>query len=142
MPVSDRSIGPRALKQRHPLSAFHLGETNSSGTIKESSSSVRVIDQNDIEKTQSGTVSSGPSRQTANRSGKAERTSFFIDRLDLIRHFELLCFRLETSIPFAFPLALSRRFRRRTSPCVAKNAWLLFHRRRTRWSYRCLPRDW
>ncbi len=79
MPVRERSRGPMTLRQHQPFSAFQLEGRESSGKISDSSSSVRVTDQKDVEKTQSGIVSSGPSRHTANRSGCRKSDSRFMN---------------------------------------------------------------
>jgi hypothetical protein len=46
MPVMSKLREPRTLKQRHPLSAFRSTGTFSSGSTREISSSVRVIERN------------------------------------------------------------------------------------------------
>jgi len=78
LPVRPKSRGPITFKQRHPVSAFQSAGTISSDRTTESSSLVRVMDQNGERIRKLGIGSSGERRQIANRCGRMLRDRLFI----------------------------------------------------------------
>src|SRR5262245_30669673 len=80
-PVSEKSNGPSSFRQRQPAAARTPSGTTASGQMTDSSSAVRVTEQNEAASAQEGTDAARSRRQTENVSGSSVKVSCRVPQL-------------------------------------------------------------